>query len=266
MLEPRTHPNGVVTIQSTLLARAGVRHGFSTRIGGVGRGAFESLNVGNPQGAIRDADANIEENYRRLFEAVGLAGRRLCRVHQVHGREVVTLRKGDEPPAGKQADALLTDDPALVVSVRTADCVPILVTEKSGRLVAAVHAGWRGMVAGILPECLSALHHQGIGKEDMILAIGPCIGAEAFEVGEEVVAEFVRALGGDAPVIRVEGCKPHVDLGRAAFLQARGYGLMEEQIDHADLCTVRDERLFFSHRRDAGLTGRMAAVISPVTA
>lgn len=263
MLQTRTHANGVVTIGSTILESAGVPHAFSTRIGGVSHGAFASLNLGNPQGAIRDSEANIHENYLKLFAALGLSGRVLCRVHQVHGRALVTLRNGDAPPTGQQADGLITDSRAFTLSIRTADCVPILIAAKSGSLVAAVHAGWRGIVAGILPEALSALHHLGVPVSDMLVAIGPCIGAEAFEVGEEVAEEFVRAIGHHAPIRRDFGPKPHIDLVRAAVHQARHFGVPENAIDHGDFCTVRDSGLFYSHRRDCGLTGRLAAVISP---
>lgn len=262
MLEKRTHPNGVVAIHSSLLESAGIPHAFSTRVGGVSHGAFASLNLGNPQGAIRDTEANLHENYLRLFAALHLTGRTLCRVHQVHGRDLLTLRDTDAPPAGHHADGLITDSPRFTLSIRTADCVPILIASRSGQLVAAVHAGWRGVVAGILPETLSAMHHLGTPIADLIVAIGPCIGVDAFEVGEEVADEFSRAFGPHAPIRRVPGQKPHVDLRRAVVHQARHFGIPESSIDHADFCTVRDAGLFFSHRRDAGLTGRLAAVIA----
>jgi purine-nucleoside/S-methyl-5'-thioadenosine phosphorylase / adenosine deaminase len=266
MLEKRTYPNGVVAFVSPLLAAAGVPHAFSTRVGGVSKGAFDSLNLGNPSGSpIRDADANITANYNRLFEAVGLRGRQLCRVHQVHGRELVLLRPGDTPPHGKQADALLTDSPEMTLSIRTADCVPILAADRKGRLVAAIHAGWRGVVAGVLPATLSAMHHLGIEPKEMVVAIGPCIGLEAFEVGDEVADEFVKAFPDLPPVKREAGRKPHVDLCHAILHQATHFGVPREQVDWSDLCTSRDRKLFYSHRRDAGLTGRLAAVIATRT-
>lgn len=263
MLQQRTFENGVVGFVSPLLERCGVPHAFSTRIGGVSSGAFESLNLGNPSGTpIRDSDAHITANYQRLFAALGLTGRQLCRVHQVHGREVVTLRPGDTPPHGVQADALLTDSPELTLSVRTADCVPILAADVEGRFVAAIHAGWRGVIAGMLPVTLQAMRQLGVSPEKMIVAIGPCIGVQAFEVGEEVAGEFEQAFPEAPPVVRHTGRKPHVNLRQAVESQALRFGVPAEQIDTADLCTVRDASLFFSHRRDNGLTGRLAAVIA----
>ena len=258
MLQKRVCPNGVVCRVSPILESAGISHAFSTRLGGLSRGAFAALNLGNPPGAIRDDQANLHENYLRLLIAANLGGRQLRRLHQVHGREIVVLRRGDalsEP----QADALLTEEPEFALSIRTADCAPILIGEKSGRIVAAVHAGWRGVVAGIVPETLAALQRLGIPASHMLLAIGPCIGVQAFEVGEEVAEQF--RTWDQTVISRPSNAKPHVDLSRAVALQARQFGLSPAQVDSTDLCSVRDAELFFSHRREAGVTGRMASVI-----
>lgn len=263
MLQKRACQNGVVCMISPLLESAGIPHAFSTRLGGVSQGPFASLNLGNPQGAVRDDEANIFENYLRLLGAANLSGRQLCRVHQVHGREIVVMQHGDSPPSDRQADALVTDDSGFALSIRTADCVPILIGERSGRVVAAVHAGWRGVVAGIVPHTLSVLERMGIGTADMLLAIGPCIGLAAFEVGEEVAEQFGGSPWDGKVVTRSFGAKPHVDLSRAVELQAEHFGLSPAQIDSTNLCTVRDADLFFSHRRDAGVSGRMASIISP---
>ena len=260
MLQKRVCPNGVVCRVSPILESAGISHAFSTRLGGVSRGAFAALNLGNPQGAMRDDLANIHENYLRLLIAANLSGRQLRRLHQVHGRAIVLLHCGDalsEP----QADALLTAEPEFALSIRTADCAPILIGEKSGRIVAAVHAGWRGVVAGIVPDTLAALQRMGIPASDMLLAIGPCSGVEAFEVGEEVAEQFSSSPWDETVISRPANGKPHVDLSRAVALQARQFGLSSAQVDSTDLCSVRDAELFFSHRREAGVTGRMASVI-----
>ena len=263
MLQKRVCENGVVCLVSPLLERAAIPHAFSTRVGGVSQGPFASLNLGNPQGVLRDDEANIRENYARLLDAANLSGRPICRVHQVHGRTIVMVRHGDALPNHTQADALVTEEPEFALSIRTADCVPILIGEKSGRVVAAVHAGWRGVVAGIVPDTLSWMERMGIPAGDMLLAIGPCIGPDAFEVGEEVAELFSGSLWDDTILVRRPGAKPHVDLARAVALQAVRFGLSPEQINSTELCSVRDADLFFSHRREAGVTGRMASVISP---
>ncbi len=263
MLTRREFDNGVVCLISPLLESAGIPHGFSTRIGGVSTGPFASLNLGNPQGDVRDSDSNIRENYLRLFAALQLNGRELARVHQVHGNRVLTLRHGEAAPKGEQADGLLTDNADLVLSIRTADCVPVLIGDRSGRTVAAVHAGWRGVVAGIVPEAIRLFAARGIAPGQIVMAIGPCISTQAFEVGEEVAEQFVRSFADTTSIIRRGVAKPHIDLPAAIMAQALRLGLREDQIDTTDLCTFRDAELFFSHRRDSGITGRMAAVIAP---
>ena len=265
MLHAITYANGVVCFRSELLDAAGVPHAFSTRIGGISDGIFSSLNLGNPTGPIRDSETNISENYRRLLAAIGIQDRQLCRVQQVHGREIVTLKHGDTPPSGKQADGLLTDNPSFVLSIRTADCVPILLSDTKSRLVAAVHAGWRGVIAGILGAAISAMQNRGVALHDILIAIGPCIGLDAFEVGNEVADRFEQMFPQRSVVRRQPGIKPHVDLRQAVSIQALACGVLEKHLDSDDLCTVRDDQWFFSHRRDQGLSGRLAALIAPGT-
>jgi polyphenol oxidase len=118
------------------------------------------------------------------------------------------------------------------------------------------------VIAGVLPQALQALKHLGVkDATQCVAAFGPCISVEAFEVGEEVAAEFDRVFGGNAPVLRQAGKKPHIDLQQALVLQLLAAGLSLDQIDQTDRCTFRDREEFFSHRRDKGVTGRLAAVI-----
>ena len=197
MLQKRESESGVVWYASALLEAAGVRHAFSTRLGGVSEGAFASLNLGNPGGAgVRDEETRIQENYQRLQAAMGVADRERCWVHQVHGHRVLTVRQGAEFENGQPADALVCDDPQRVVAVRVADCVPILLASDDGRVVAAVHAGWRGVVGGVVGAAIDAMRREfGVPSARLLAAIGPCIGPEAFEVGAEVAEEFIRVFG-----------------------------------------------------------------------
>src|SRR5205823_8319158 len=134
------------------LEKAGVPHAFSTRAGGVSKAPFDSLNLGITSGLdISDDVANIRENYRRLRAVIGCEDRDRCWVHQVHGADVCAIRPNQIFESGEKADAMVTDDPRRVLSVKYADCVPILLATADGRAVAAVHAGWRGVVAGVLP-------------------------------------------------------------------------------------------------------------------
>lgn len=259
MLQRRTAPNGVVYYASPLLDAAGVPHAFSTRLGGTSPPPFDSLNLGNPNGcAVQDDYERIWGNYRLLQAAAGCAGRELCRVHQVHGAGVVRVRAGEPFDTSVKADALVGDDPARVLSVRVADCVPVLIATDDGRTVAAVHAGWRGVVAAVAP---AALRQMARDPARCVAAVGPCIGFESFEVGGEVLEEFRRAFGPEAPLRRRDDGKGHVDLREAVRRQLVAAGIPDARIDVTDRCTARDAGEFFSHRRDHGVTGRLAAII-----
>jgi YfiH family protein len=253
---------GIRVYISPLLEAVGVPHGFSTRDGGVSAGPYASLNLGTVGGAaVQDEVGNIRENYRRLLEAIGAAERERCWIHQVHGSEVAVARIGEEFECGVKADAMVCDDPRRVVSVKYADCVPILMAAEDGRAVAAVHAGWRGVVAGVAPAAVDRLADiAGRRAADLVVAIGPCIGVEHFEVGAEV-AELMAGVISDCKSGISEAGKPLVDLREAVRRQLIEAGVKEERIDGTDRCTYRDAEEFFSHRRDGGVTGRMAAVI-----
>jgi len=306
-MERRVGSNGVVYYASPLLEQLGVRHGFSTRLGGKSPPPFHSLNLGNPSGCdMQDDFPRIYENFDLFQSACGVADRTRCWVHQIHGGEVVVVRCGEPFENGMRADALVSDDPTRVMSVRVADCVPVLLASEDGRVVAAVHAGWRGVIAGVVRNALERLRalafapspgtpgegwaegsaqltidgrttstalnphpalsrSTGRGKEGAVVfaAIGPAIGFDAFEVGPEVLAEFERVFRADAPIRRRDDGKGHVDLRAAIRLQLLAAGVAADRIDDSDRCTFRDADEFFSHRRDRGVTGRMAAIVSP---
>ena len=252
----------------------GVPHGFSTRVGGVSAGAFESLNFGNPMelpaGVARDPVANIDENFRRVLAALEAPRRRVQQVYQIHGAAVKVYRAGDAlreaHPDGERdhkADAMVTDDPSRLLAVRVADCAPVLLADGSGRVVAAVHAGWRGVVLGVATAAVSAMRE--LGATGIRAAIGPCIGPDAFEVGPEVVAEFAarwaRAVRPHPDAAASAQGKAMVDIALALTRQLLEAGV--ESVEAAGRCTFSEPEAFFSHRRDKGVTGRMVAVIGP---
>lgn len=260
MLERVTSTDGVVTYVSPLLREVGVPHGFSTRIGGISPPPFDSLNLGNPSGCeVRDDSDRIRQNYRRLLRATGCEGRELLAVYQVHGGGVVHVPRGAKHDNDTKADALVSDDPGRVLSVRVADCVPILLSTDDGRAVAAIHAGWRGVVAGVAINALKALSTHG---NHVVAAIGPSIGFDAFEVGPEVLEEFRKLFGNDAPIRTEPDGKGRVDLRECLRRQLVSAGVADDRIDRTDRCTYTHADEFFSHRRDQGISGRMAAVIA----
>ncbi|MBK9188312.1 MAG: peptidoglycan editing factor PgeF [Phycisphaerales bacterium] len=253
--------NTPLLLTSALLAH--VPHAFSTRVGGVSGGVFASLNLGNPSGLAgdaRDPVANIRENLARITSAMGRGGREIVQVHQVHGAEVLTVRGGDPTHAhagDTKADAIVSDDPARVLCVRVADCAPVLLADEAGRVVATVHAGWRGVIADVVTAAVNQMRALGAGPINA--AVGPCIGPERFEVGPEVAAEFHRVFGSPGVVI-TGGPKERVDLKAALHEQLSRAGVAG--IDVLPHCTVSEPELFFSHRRDQGLTGRTGAFIA----
>src|SRR4051794_15269459 len=252
MLQRVAGDSGCVYYVSPILARAGVPHAFSTRLGGGSPAPYDSLNLGNPSGLSpdqQDLSDRIAENYRRLHRAIGCESRQRCFVHQVHGGDVLRVSATSGFSNGACADALITSDPTKLLAIRVADCVPILIATDDGSQVAAVHAGWRGVVANIVGNTLNAMN---VAPQRLLAAIGPCIGFNAFEVGEELLREFTRVFGEEAPLRShdiIPG-KGFVDLCAAVRIQLVSAGLSIERIDTTDRCTFRDADEFFSHRRD----------------
>ena len=213
---------------------------FSTRNGGVSDGAYASLNLGLLSGDDREL---VHENRGRLYEAVGADPERVSWPRQVHGAGVV--RAGTR---GKEADAIWTDDVGEPVMIVTADCVPVTLVRISGRPgVALVHVGWRGLLAGVVAAAVDAL-----GGRPVAAAIGPGIGSCCYVVGDDV-ADPVRAAFGTGLV--GEG---RLDLPGAVERALRNASCV--RVDRLDECTSCHPERYFSHRRDAGLTGRQGAI------
>lgn len=232
-------------LTSRLLEREGVRHGFSTRAGGVSSGPWSSLNLG---GSVGDDPAAVAENVRRLAARAGLAG--FAAVHQVHGDRVVEGRPG--LPPSTEADAVLSVPGGPAPAVKTADCVPVLLLDRRSGRVAAVHAGWRGTRLRIVARAVEALGEPGA----VVAAIGPCIGRCCYEVSAELAAEFAGVFGADV----VEGRRLDLVLANRRALREAGVG--EAAIEVVGGCTSCDPARFFSHRRDEGRTGRHLSWIS----
>lgn len=247
-------------LRSALLDAHRFAHGFSLRTGGVSEGAFESLNLARTVG---DDPAHVAENVRRFCSELGADASRLYEVSQVHGRNVVCVDA--EEAVGDvrsiEADGLVTGVRGHAIAVRTADCVPILLGHPRSGAVAAVHAGWRGVVARILDVAVAHLgEHHGAPASELVAAIGPHIRVESFEVGPEVASRIAAEAHGEAVVLEREP-RPHVDLARAVRAQLVHAGLAGDHVDDVGGCTLSEPTRFFSHRRDAGHTGRMLSAI-----
>lgn len=270
MLEELRHPSGPTILRSALLAGAGFAHAFSTRLGGVSAAPFDSLNLQSlpanariPAGDPRDTDANILENHARFAEAAGLArDARVVDVSQVHGCSVVAAR--DAAAARQPADAITSVAGGHAILIRIADCVPILVADPRTGAAAAVHAGWRGVVSGIVPAAIEAMRALGVEPRDCLAAVGPCISAKHFEIGPEVADALAAAhLAHCVAAPGVHGPKHHADLVLAVRLQLEQAGLATSNIDADPPCTYADRARFHSYRRDGAASGRLAAIVAP---
>jgi hypothetical protein len=249
-------------LQSTLLSHAGFSHAFFTRRGGVSSGAFGALNLSLDVGDVPD---NVVENRRRVARVLGIAEDRIYVPRQVHDRAVVVVDGGSSAGAiaSISADAVISDAPGLACGVRTADCVPLLIGCVETRRVAAVHAGWRGVVKGVAGAAIDELRARGSRPEQLLVAIGPHISHSAFEIGDEVARELRAASDDASAVTALAGQKPHAALGRILIAQLLACGVPSAQIEALPGCTFTDRDAFFSYRRDGKHSGRqLSAIVS----
>lgn len=234
----------------------GVHALMTTRRGGVSTGAFDSMNL---RDGLGDSAAAVAENQARLAAVLGA---RPARLNQVHGKQVVRLTGacvGSDAPV-PDADACVTTEPGVICSVQVADCLPVLFAAPGA--VAAAHAGWRGLAAGVLESTLAALCEASGCKPAQVEAwLGPCIGPGRFEVGADVVDAMAAVTGGmdtAARFVPLTAGKWLADLPGLARDRLSACGVAA--ISGGTWCTVEDASRFFSFRRD-GLTGRMQAAI-----
>jgi purine-nucleoside/S-methyl-5'-thioadenosine phosphorylase / adenosine deaminase len=280
-------------------------HAFSTRLGTRGGALARGLNLGYTPGESR---ARVERNRAAFFKTIGARDFELAEIHQVHSTLIYRVRRGKHGaieylpsgyPAGEgqgppQGDALMTDEPGILLAVRTADCVPVLLLDSKRRAVAAIHAGWKGMLGGIVEKTAGEMRRQfGSRPGDIFAAVGPSIGACCYEVGEEVAEHFRGGFAdGECFVVSPEleedsggsaqkrapypppflskappghgpdpAPRPHLDLVAAARYQLLRAGVLSSRIAVAGLCTATRTDLFFSYRKEGNHTGRMMAVI-----
>jgi len=230
-------------------APKGVHAASTLRMGGISQAPFNELNLGSHVGDDLHA---VEENRLRLQQQLPLPQSPQW-LNQVHGMQVIKApeRVIQDAP---DADAIWSDSANRVCAVLTADCLPLLYCSTDGRYIAAAHAGWRGLAAGIVERTLERLP---VKAGQVMVWLGPAIGAEAFQVGAEVVEAFVQQHAEDEAAFKVDGDRWLMDIYQLAKNRLRRAGV--EQIYGGEHCTFSDER-FFSYRRE-NQTGRMATLI-----
>jgi YfiH family protein len=232
------------------------------RAGGVSEPPFDSLNLGWKWG---DDPRHVEENHRRLLAASGTAA--MARVSQVHGTRI--LHAGRAIDIAETADGLCSDERGIGLSVQVADCTPILMACPRTGACAALHAGWRGTVAGMAEAGVRAMVSEfGCQPYDLRVALGPCIGLCCFEVGAEVADAFTSAMPGareNGVVAHQPGKKAHVDLRRYQQLQLEALGVLSEHIGVSCDCTFCDpDNRFYSFRKHGRATGQLMGFIARV--
>ncbi len=222
----------------------------TTRLDGVSEAPFNGLNLGDHVGDLATA---VRENRQMLLNALGLDTPPQW-LSQVHGVRVVEARSDGQV---READGCWTASPGLACVVMTADCLPVLITDRQGKRVAAAHAGWRGLASGVLEATLAHFPDP----DELLVWMGPAIGPLAFEVGNEVREQFVRALPDCETAFRVsptDSNKWLADIYQLARVRLNAAGVTE--VSGGDYCTFTESDYFYSYRRE-GQTGRMASLI-----
>lgn len=238
-----------------------VTHGIFTRQGGTSQPPFASLNLG---GSIGDDPQAVRSNHERMYAALDVDESRVCSVWQIHSADVIVV---SEPVPGKrwitQADAMIADRPGTVLSMRFADCTPVLFRDPVRGAVGMAHAGWRGTVQGVSAATVRAMvENFGSNPADIEAAVGPAIGPDRYQVGEEVVDAVQAYFGITDGLVRRDPADgtAYLDLWAANRLDLERAGV--EKIEVAGICTAQHTDEWFSHRAEGGRTGRFGAVLS----
>lgn len=243
-------------------------HAFSTRLGGVSRGCFASMNLGFGRG---EDDETVAENYRRLGKAVGFNWTKVVLSHQTHTTNIRLATKED---AGKgtikardytNIDGLITDEPGLPLVTFYADCVPLYFADPKHKAIGLSHSGWRGTVGRMGEQTLKAMHEAfGTQPKDVIAAVGPSICGDCFEVGPEVVAEFANAFSKEQMKELCHagnGDRSYLNLWQANRIILEEAGVLPQNISVTNICTRCNPELLYSHRIMGTQRGNLAAVL-----
>lgn len=252
-----------------LLEQAGiVKHCFTTRMGGVSEGIYESLNLSFSRGDRREA---VEENFHRVAKALGTEYENFVFTDQTHTTNVIRVGKED---AGKgltrergytDVDGLITNEPGIVLSTFYADCVPLYFVDSVHRAIGLSHSGWRGTVGRMGQVTLEAMRREfGTKQEEVICAIGPSICQSCYEISEDVAKEFQKEFPNYEKEILIDkgNGKYQLDLWRTNEIILLEAGVKPEHLAVTNICTCCNEKLLFSHRASHGKRGNLGAFLA----
>lgn len=253
----RKESGGITTYHFESLSAEGLVHAVFTRLGGMSREPFDTLNVG---GTVGDDPAAVAENHARVYAHLGLIAAQVTSPRQVHSNRVAVI-SGDQAGATiPDSDGLVTATPGVALLLRFADCQPVLLYDPAHHALALVHAGWRGVAQGIARRAVETMVQAfGTRPGDLLAGLGPAIGPCCYTVGDKVAAAMGYVLPDWRGALTALGEDQwRLDLSAANAQQLGAEGVT--QIEAADLCTACNQHEFFSHRAGNGLTGRFAVV------
>ncbi len=262
--------DGVLYLSYPLLENTNlVKHGFSTRVGGVSEGIYSTMNFSFTRG---DEEAAVQENYKRMANAIGVdADSFVCsmQTHTTNVRKVTAADKGkgvDRPRDYQDVDGLITNEPGLCLTTFYADCVPLYFVDPVHKAIGLSHSGWRGTVARMGAVTLMRMKEEyGTNPEDVIAAIGPSICQECYEVSEDVISEFQTQFDKkhwDSLFYKKENGKYQLNLWAANEIILLEAGVRRENIAVTNVCTCCNSELLFSHRASNGKRGNLAAFLA----
>lgn len=270
----KVEKNGVTYMTFDLLEKAGVKHGFSTRLGGVSEGVYESLNLGFNRG---DKDENVRENFKRIAGALDMNYERMCFSKQTHTTNVIVVDEKDagngltKPLPYDNVDGLITKVSDMPLVTFFADCVPLFFYDPKNQVVALAHSGWRGTVGKIGKVTIEKMAENfGTDPKDVLCCIAPSICKNCYEVSSDVANSFVDVFGEEyrdlilkPSVFNPEDSDKYMlDLWEACRLVFKEAGVPDEHIEITDYCARCNPDLFYSHRIMGEKRGSLAAFIS----
>ena len=260
----RVDVSGAITcLRFPLLEQVGgVRHAITTRLGGLSNGPYASTNLGLSVGDDRD---HVIANRRLAAMLVGLKDALPVTVRQVHGVEAALATEPGQPGVHiADADLLATRTSGVVLMVQTADCLPLILIDPARRAVAAMHSGWRGLAANAGREAVSSMQRLfGTRPQDLLIGVGPGIGACCYEVDNDVADAVSNTAGNSANrFVRRSAAKPYIDLEGVMLHQLSAAGVLPDHVVAASLCTACNLALLYSHRREGVPTGRFGALVA----
>ena len=266
----RNREGDVEYLTFPLLEQTGmVKHLFSTRIGGVSKGIYGTMNLSYTRGDEKEA---VDENFRRIAKVLQCDVSDIVCSDQTHTVNLKVVSKNDggkgilRPKDYTDIDGLLTDEPGLVLATFYADCVPLYFVDTKRKAIALAHSGWRGTVAR-MGRCVTEKMEEVYGTDptDIVAAIGPSICQDCYEVSDDVADVFAREFKGDGQVdeilISKGGGKYQLDLWRANEIVLTEAGIPEAQIQVTDICTCHNSEYLFSHRASRGRRGNLGAFL-----